>query len=261
MKNILVPIDFSEYSKTASAIAEKIAKVTGAEIHYLHTNESKNEHEKLHEKLNSFAPQSKEIKSKAFITDGVPFDDIINHSEEFESDLIIICSSGMESYHSSYATTNVLKITRLANCPVLIIPPNIKEINLDKILFVNDFTYEIDYKEQVERVFQTLVELTKDFKPEINLLYVKQNGIPEEKLEKCMIDFAESFDGMEIGSNIKESESVEDGAIGFAKETGADAICMIGHGSGNYFTELRVSVSEKVIEKADVPVILIKVTN
>jgi nucleotide-binding universal stress UspA family protein len=261
MNNILVPIDFSEYSEAASAIAVKIASVTGAQIHYLHTNESKSNNQEIEEKLKAFTSKIKDVKTKTFIMDGVPFDDVINHSEEYDSGLIILSSSPVGAYHSSYTATNVLRITRLANCPVLIIPPNINKVSLKHIVFVNDFSFEIDYKEQVEKIFQSLVDLTQDFKPEFDLLYVNQDGANEEKLEKCMVDFAEGFSGQNLKTNIVKSESIEDGALAFAKKSGADVICLIGHGSGNYYTELRVSISERILEKADLPVILIRSSN
>lgn len=267
MKNILVPIDFTESSESAKAIAIKIAKQTGAEIHYLHSSETVsvvregNEEHQLEERLKSFASGPKNVKVETFVTDGVPFDDIITHSEDFESGLIILCTDGSKTYHSNFSASNVLRVTRLASCPVLIVPHSQKEVNFEKIVFASDFTYEFDYKEQVEKVFNNMLGLTSSFSPEINLLYVKMNGEPEDKVKKCMEDFSGAFADVNIKSNIIRSKSVENGILGFSKEHGAGVVCMIGHGSGNYYTQLRTSISEKLIAKTDVPVLIIRVSN
>jgi nucleotide-binding universal stress UspA family protein len=268
MKNILVPIDFSGQSEACRDIAVKIASKTKAVIHYIHTSESvavekegNQEIQGIEEKLKSFASKSGNIKTKSLVTDGVPFDDVINYSEENNIDLIIISSDGTGTYHSSSMASNVLRITRLANCPVLIIPQNIRQLEINKIVFVSDFTYEYDYRENVEQVFQKLLDSTKDFKPKIELLYVKLEEDSEEKVKKCMMEFAESFEKKNIRPNIIKSKSVENGALGYAKEADADLICLIGHGSGNYYTQLRTSISEKLLEKTDLPILIIRVSN
>jgi nucleotide-binding universal stress UspA family protein len=264
MKKILVPIDFSESSEIAVKIAKELADLTGAEIDFIHVLETvPSEKEKYAEdpnqKLQSFILNKGIEDFKSFVTEGIPFDDVIMHCEEHQTDLIVLASEGTSKYHGTYTASNVLRITRLAPCPVLIIPSVVKEFSAEKILFVNDFTYEYDYKEDVEKVFQSLIQLTSELSSEIDLLYIKLNGQPEEKIKKCMSEFSNGF-SQDYKTIIATGKTVEEGALDYAKAKNYNIISIIGHGSGNYYTQLRTSICEKLIEISNLPVLVFRIS-
>jgi nucleotide-binding universal stress UspA family protein len=262
MKKILVPVDFSETSEVAVNIAKEFSKSAGAEIHFIHVTETvevEKEKQDPNHKLQSFILDHGIKNFKSFVKEGVPYDDVVMHCEEHDTDLILLVSNGTNKYHGSYMVSNVLRITRLASCPVLVIPSDIKEFAAKRILFVSDFTYECDYKEDVEKVYNKLINLTEDFSPEIDLLYVKTNGQAEEKVEKCMKDFSEGVN-KNTKTHITTAQTVEEGAKEFAKNNNYDIISIIGHGSGNYYTQLRTSICEKLLEISDMPVLVFRIS-
>jgi nucleotide-binding universal stress UspA family protein len=264
MKKILVPVDFSEASEIAVKTASAIADKTGAEIHLLHVTEevvAGDESNNFKQQLQKFRSEIKGVRAQTFVTDGVPYDDVVSHAEEHHIDLIILCSDGTASYHSSYTASNILRITRPATCPVLIVPKQQRDLGFSKIVFVSDFTFEYDYREKVLDICCRLKSLTKDLSPEIDLLFIVTENCDEEKIIGCMEDFGKECGLKDIGMKIEKAGSVEEGARNYAEKSGADIIAMIGHGSGNYYTQLRTSISEKIIEKAEIPVMIFRIVN
>jgi nucleotide-binding universal stress UspA family protein len=261
MKKILVPVDFSESAKIASEAATIIAEKTGAEIHFLHVAEevvAGEESNNFKEKLKKFASELSAVKAKTFVTDGVPYDDIVSHAEEHNIDLIIVCSEGISGYHGSYTTGNILRIIRLATCPLLFIPKDFKFEELSNIIFVSDFTFEYDYREKVLASCCKLKELTTEFQPQVDLLFIDTENCNEEKIMSCMEEFGKECDLQNIGFEIEKAESVDEGTLTFAKKKKADLIAMIGHGSGSYYTQLRTSISEKIIDSSEIPVMIFR---
>jgi nucleotide-binding universal stress UspA family protein len=262
MKKILVPVELSELSEKALKAAENIAAETGAEIHLLHVMEEVHAGEKeneLKQRLDELASDVRAGNVETYLTEGVPYDDVINHSEENGIDLIMLCSDVNMSYHGTYTASNVLRITRLSNVPVMVIPKKSENLKIEKILFVSDFTFEYDYRETVMKVCLRLKDLFADMGPSIELLFIDTQGCDEQRIEKCMVELAKDCGFNNIAYKIHKAATIEGGALEYAEKSGADILSLIGHGSGNYYTQLRTSISEKLLEESSKPVIIFKV--
>jgi nucleotide-binding universal stress UspA family protein len=139
---ILVPTDFSEYSKKALNQAFDIAKQYGAKVYLIHVLYGKNPYDtadgtipsyyedmekqtieatrkKLQEEIDKF-PQTKELEVSIEVISGNTSEAILAEEKNKGIDLIVIASlgrSGIAKYLIGSVARNVLKG---AKCPVLL---------------------------------------------------------------------------------------------------------------------------------------------
>ncbi len=143
-KKILVPIDFSHFSKKALAEAVKLAACCGAKIFLLHVEEDvfhmKHIHEvhptlesicdKFHkdfivenkkrlEEFKSYIPQK--LFAGALIKEGHPFVEIVKFAKDRCIDLIIMSSRGRSDIKHALLGSTAEKVARKASCAVLIV--------------------------------------------------------------------------------------------------------------------------------------------
>ncbi len=147
MKNILVPTDFSEFSRLALDYAITIAQTFKASIILIHVTPEKEldsirqispylEPGRIEEllkgresedrkRLNEFIPPEKKegIKTEAIHRVGTPFLEIIKVAKEKEADLIVMATHGRSGLSHILFGSVAEKVVRKSTCPVLSIRP------------------------------------------------------------------------------------------------------------------------------------------
>jgi len=143
-KKILVPIDFSHFSKKALADAVKLAECCGGKIYLLHVEEDVFHMKKIHkihppleniceevhkgfiaenkrrlEEFKSYIP--KRLYGGALIKEGHPFVEIIKFAQSRCMDVIIMSSRGRSDIKHALLGSVAEKVARKALCPVLLI--------------------------------------------------------------------------------------------------------------------------------------------
>jgi nucleotide-binding universal stress UspA family protein len=138
VNNILVPVDFSNYSGKALAYASEIAQSYKAQLQVLHIIEEtmhpafsvtgkssifdlvpgiKDDSRKRAEKMiKEFVPDK--VKSKVFIQGGRAASDIIKFANENSTDLIVIATHGLTGLEHMLMGSVTEKVVRMAHCPV-----------------------------------------------------------------------------------------------------------------------------------------------
>jgi nucleotide-binding universal stress UspA family protein len=149
IKKVLVPIDFSDYSKSALKYAVNFAKSFSADITLVYVVEpiiyppdfsmgqiaiptvSTEWDERAQEELDKLAKTeiSKDVKVKSIIKTGKPFVEIIETAKEEEIDLIIIATHGHSGVEHILFGSTAEKVVRKAPCPVLTLREPIKGFN------------------------------------------------------------------------------------------------------------------------------------
>lgn len=149
IKKILVPIDFSDYSKSALKYAQEFSKFFDAEIILIYVVEpmvyppdfsmgqiaiptidieldkrAKEELEKL--ARNEIQPNT---KFQIIIKTGKPFVEIIQTASELDVDLIIIATHGHSGVEHILFGSTAEKVVRKAPCPVLTLREPLKGFN------------------------------------------------------------------------------------------------------------------------------------
>ena len=145
IKNIMVPIDFSDYSKNALRYATQFAKSFNAKIFLIYVVEpmiypadfsmgqvaipsadidlqgrAEEELQKLASEING------DISAEAIIKTGKPFVEINDAAKEKDIDLIIIATHGHTGVEHLLFGSTAEKVVRKAPCPVLTLREPIK---------------------------------------------------------------------------------------------------------------------------------------
>ncbi len=146
IKKILVPIDFSDYSKAALKYAVNFAKKFGAELHLIYVVEpviyppdfsmgqiaipsvDLEMDKRAVEELDKLAKKEipAELKVKTYVKTGKPFIEIIEAASEEDSDLIIIATHGHTGVEHILFGSTAEKVVRKAPCPVLTLREPVK---------------------------------------------------------------------------------------------------------------------------------------
>lgn len=146
INKILVPIDFSDYSKSALKYSITFAKQFNAELILIYVVEpviyppdfsmgqiaipSVNTEwdERAREELNKLAKNEipADLKSKTVIKTGKPFVEIIDTASEEDVDIIIIATHGHSGVEHILFGSTAEKVVRKAPCPVLTLREPIK---------------------------------------------------------------------------------------------------------------------------------------
>jgi nucleotide-binding universal stress UspA family protein len=139
INKILVPVDFSDYSKSSLRYAVNFSKYFNAEISLIYVVEpviyppdfsmgqiaipSVNAEwdQRAKEELDKLAKNEipDDVKVKTIIKTGKPFLEIIETAEEENIDLIIIASHGRTGMEHILFGSTAEKVVRKAPCPVL----------------------------------------------------------------------------------------------------------------------------------------------
>ncbi|MEW6196006.1 MAG: universal stress protein [Bacteroidota bacterium] len=146
IKKILVPIDFSDYSKNALKYAVQFSKNFNAKIYLIYVVEpiiypadfsmgqvaipsmDIDLHERAETELKNLAQNfiSSQIEVETIIKSGKPFVEINETAREKDVDLIIIATHGHTGVEHILFGSTAEKVVRKAPCPVLTLREPIK---------------------------------------------------------------------------------------------------------------------------------------
>jgi nucleotide-binding universal stress UspA family protein len=146
IKKVLVPVDFSDYSKSSLRYAVNFAKHFNAELFLVYVVEPMvyppdfsmgqiaipsvdvEMDKRAVEELNNLAGKEipSELKSKVIVKTGKPFVEIIETASAEDIDLIIIATHGHTGIEHVLFGSTAEKVVRKAPCPVLTLREPIK---------------------------------------------------------------------------------------------------------------------------------------
>jgi len=154
IKKVLVPIDFSDYSKNALGYAINFAKHFKAELHLIYVVEpviyppdfsmgqiaipsvdlemDKRAKDELQNLADKQIPS--DLKTSILVKTGKPFIEIIETAAEIDADLIIIATHGHSGMEHILFGSTAEKVVRKAPCPVMTLREPIKGFNYKNAL-------------------------------------------------------------------------------------------------------------------------------
>ncbi len=143
IRHILVPIDFSGYSKNALRYAVPMAEQYGATLHLVYVIEPTiypadlgfgqvvmpGVEEELREKSKAQLENliveeiGSRVNAEAVVRTGKPHQEILREAQEKDIDLIIVATHGHTGVEQMLFGSTAMRIVRLAKCPVLTVRP------------------------------------------------------------------------------------------------------------------------------------------
>lgn len=276
MKNILVPIDFSEKSEFASKMAATIAKKTKSAIYILHMIELPTGIVDMGAGSNFSIPESMlylrkikdrivEFKERFFseiaevhhaIKFQNPHEGILKYSDKIEADLIIMGSKGHSNFEEILIGSNTEKVVRSSKIPVIVVKMDNKRFSLKNLVFASGFR-----KENEKEAFKKFLAFAKSFNSKIHLLRVNTPSnfeITQKATEKIQA-FVEDCVLPKHTINIYNDVSIKKGIISFSREINADLIALSTHGRSGLSHLFSASVTKDLSKDALKPMLTIKV--
>lgn len=133
---ILVPTDFSEYSRQALSYAEILAKTFDAKIVLIHVIDTVSyavtesvQWTEVYARLEATIQpmldglireaEKRGVAAESTLTQGVPYDQIVKTAENVNADLVVMATHGRTGMPHMLLGSVAERVLRLARCPVL----------------------------------------------------------------------------------------------------------------------------------------------
>lgn len=278
MKKILVPTDFSEHAVHALKVAAQLAKRYKGEIFLLHMLElplqlvgsgspiggsSQNLPEALYF-MKLAKKRFADILHEPFL-DGIKvhetvefhqaFEGIMEVSEKYHCDLIVMGSHGASGFREMFIGSNTEKVVRNSSIPVLVIK------NEHPHFIVNDFVFATDCEMDNKHTLRQAIKFAEKIEAKMHLVYINtaNNFRTSEEANKCLTDFIKGEDIKDYSFTVWNDVTVENGILNFAQNIGAGLIGISTHGRKGLAHFFNGSISEDLVNHAQRPVVTFKI--
>ena len=243
MKNILVPIDFSEASHNAAKYAVSVARPFDARVTLINVippaviiddsvlafvmttqAEIVKTHKELMKKEMEVLSEKDWIKIKGLVEEGSPDDTIQEIAKSMGADIIVMGMKGKGQSNSVFGSTTTTVI-RKSVLPVFVIPKKAEYKPIDSITFASDFDAEIE----IDR-YTLLLELSEKFNSQIYILNVqkKDSSLNQYKvIGKMKTSLA--FSKLNHQFHTINERNVEEGINKFIVKNPTNILAMVAH--------------------------------
>lgn len=266
MKNIIVPIDFSNESLDGLNMALMLAKKTGANIQMVHVIGKNIDNNELLEEENHLAKRKFEgILQKCkdggiincalnyTIKEGRIFSEITAVADSFEDSLIVLSTHGESGFEELFIGGNAYKIASHSKNPVITVRKCKISSNIDRIVLPLDITLQTR-----EKVPYT-VELAKLFSSEIHLITVRASHLRsiEKKLYKYTEQVCSYFWDHDIPYKVEHltGGNLTDLILEYSVSANADLISIMTEQERSFSNLLLGTYAHQMINKARIPVL------
>lgn len=275
MKRILVPTDFSEQAENALKLAAQLARKHDCEIYLLHMLElpldlvdpvMANRSNDLPEALFFMKLAHKrfaEILSRPYLSglsvhEKVQFHEafhgIMETSEEFNCDLIVMGSKGAHGFKEMFVGSNTEKVVRSSDTPVLVIKNDHPEYR------VRNFVFATDFDPEAKSILPQVIRFANLFQAKLHLVYIntanKFRSTEDADLQMESFMEGSGFDNYTL--NVFNDRTVESGILNFAKKLDSNLVGIGTHGRSGIAHFFNGSLSEDLVNHANRPVITFK---
>jgi len=256
MKNILVPVDFSQASLNSLEYAMGLNEKAKANLIIVHAAEglnNDNAEKQLLELSRKCLAHDHSVQTKMVM--GKPIDALLKAIKEDGIDYVVIGTSGKSgSILNPFGSVAEL-VVRNANVPVMVIPPQVEWKGMNSLVFASDFSKQLS-----PEAYSSVNVITDDFSVMHHFLKIitpevfERTVVAIEKMKK----FGESADMFFATMTPYCDYTVAGGIKSFTEEIPVSAVVMGTHGFGSFTQLLNRSEAEKTIRELTVPIITFK---
>lgn len=180
-----------------------------------------------------------------------PVQDVVdNFLEHHKVDLIVMGTSGENTFEEYFVGNHTEQIVRIARVPVI----SIKET--DRPMEVRNIVVATDMNDKAHDGLAHIRILAEKLRAHLHLVYVTKSGkIEQRRADVEAYAIKHGLRNFTIGAI--EDRDTEDGIKRYAAKIGADLIAVLTHGRDGISALFSHSVAEDVIREASVPVLTV----
>jgi nucleotide-binding universal stress UspA family protein len=269
MNTLFVPTDFSACALNGVRLAELIARKTKGDIVVHHnvatltnwpilTREERINYPDVMievartERLLGAIARERDNGNPAIttmISYGITADAIISRARDSKASMIVMGSHGSGMTDSPFIGSNVQKVVRLADCPVLLANNQVAEKGIQQVVF------PFHLEEDVRGPFKEIRKLTDYFGATIHLLFIntyarfRNSRDINAEMDKFCVDFP---DQQFVRATYCSSDAAA-GIIEYSEDIGADLIAMATH-DRQHKAQYLIGITESISCNTDIPV-------
>ncbi|MCB0077850.1 MAG: universal stress protein [Anaerolineales bacterium] len=273
---ILVPVNGSEHSARMIPMAQMLGAPYDARITLMAVQQSNGaestsrrqpgvqleDREKISDYLDRLARDLHEqgVRVETAIGYGEVSQEISDRARESLSDLIVISTHGRPTIERVVNESVAYKVTQESITPVLVANPDLEQwdpenFKLERVMVT------LDGSEAAEKALPYAYGIAKQFGSEVILFSVPagvDEAIKAEQMEQYLSVIAAALDeqGIKVRMLI-EGAAVARSIVAAGDKEDVDLIIMTSHGSGSLDRLLTGSVTERVIYRANRPVLIV----
>jgi nucleotide-binding universal stress UspA family protein len=291
IKNVLVPIDFSERSLALLKDARVFARKFGASVHLAHVYEPDYPLSSVMGMPLALPPiqvaqgirrHLKDIAKKQGIEvrpghvhaiEGRPFEEVCELARKHAIDLIVVATRGNTGLKHLLLGSTAERIVRYSPCPILVVHPPKNgggSLGFGKILVPIDFSScsmkGLDYAKTLARQFGSKLVLlnsvalqyfiTSDEYARYDLPLVMQQAEKDQRRQMCELIDNTDWDGITVSPSMQIGHAGQQ-ICARAEREAADLIVTSTHGRTEFKHMLLGSTAEYVVRHATCPVLVI----
>ncbi len=267
MKNILIPVDFSEEAANAAFYAAQLAKQFGAELTLMYVFrlpiavsevpypvDFVRIEEENRDLLSGLAKQLEikyGVKAHQVSVSGFADDEILEKVASSGIDLVVIGMKGAGRKLSFLLGSTATAVMKKSPVPVLAIPGDATFKIPGHILLTSDFQ-KVNHPE----IFKTLTVLCKHFRADVSLLNVIKPGeLPQRKKAMEGIRLETYLEGVDFQFEFEEEGNVETGVERYLNKHPADLLVIVPHQHSIMERLFYKTHSAKLMLHASIPVL------
>jgi nucleotide-binding universal stress UspA family protein len=271
MKNILVPIDFSDNAEKALAVAKSIANKTGANLTIMHAFQPyisdasipltlsslpvyDEAEETYRERLDNYvdAATNEGYLAVGMWETGGTHSAILRQAKETNADLIIVGRTGKGGFIDKLIGSSATAIALDAKCPVLVVPPQLKTAEFGNVVYATQLEYEeLD-------ILRDVLDLVKQLGARLNFVKINSSEQPDIQSDRQFIEQITSELGIPASDIvIRKSGHVLEGIEAYCDETKADLLVVSTRERG--FLErliINPSLTKKLVTDTHIPLLV-----
>ncbi len=289
IRRILVPVDFSEYSKNACLYALSLAKKYNAEVKILHVyyapivdlvpitdaysiqidmdinlRELEGNARKL---LLSFVGEIKNIarekglegvKIGYSLKEGIAEDEINHASRDFKPGIIILGSKGKGEKQSDIIGSVVQRLISKTTVPVLVIPENSK-FNSDTL--VKNIVYATDFDDSDYLAIRRLISIVSAFDAQIHCLHISRDlkkSWDSVKMQALKDYFEKVHKGIQVYCHLLEGKDIMKEMEAFTTVHKIDLIALTNRKRNLISRLFNPGLTKKLIYQSQTPLLIFR---
>ena len=276
IKNILVPLDFSESSLNALETAIAIAKQQKAKITLLNVVDSSfmfgfkgvyyisektidcivDVSARMLDSLQTKLKEEHQLNCISEVKVGLVPHCIVKTASAIGTDIIIMGTHGASGFREFFIGSTSQKVIKIASCPVLTIPPNKKWVNFKTILFpirpIGGGVEKYDFLRKLIGHNYTSIKIL--------ILAPTYNDLEKSKLQKLVKELKRKLeeDKIKISGDMKSGENMPEAVLNMSKSISADIIVITISADPNFKQFFIGSFEQHIVNHAVVPVLSIR---